>query len=91
MVSLCFLNPDNAPTDEAKNALPSDLGPPPAEVIEKTVVLFHDETTFQANEDQRTFWLRRGQVLCIRSQGAVGSWLEPWIHDVPSADTRRIR
>ena len=35
MVSLGFLNPDNAPTDKAKNAIPSNLGPPPAEVIEK--------------------------------------------------------
>ena len=69
MVSLGFLNPDNAPTDEAKNALPSDLGPPPVEFIEKTVVLFHDET-FQANEDQPTLWAEKGRsVMCLKSRG----------------------
>ena len=70
MVSLGFLNPDNAPTDEAKNALPSDLSPPSAEVIEKTVVLFHDETTFQANEDQPTLWAEKGtSVMRPKSRG----------------------
>ena len=70
MVSLGFLNPDNAPTDEAKNTLPSDLGPPPAEVIEKTVVLFHDETTFQANEDKLTLWAeKRTSVMRPKSRG----------------------
>ena len=60
MVCLGFLNPDNAPTEEAKIALPSDLHAPPTEVIEKTIVLFHDETTFQANEDQPTLWAEKG-------------------------------
>ena len=85
MVSLGFLNPDNAPTDEAKNALPSDLGPPPAEVIEKTVVLFHDETTFQAIKSQPTIWAEKGDK-CYASE-VKGLWdhgfrfhqREPWI------------
>ena len=71
-MSLGFLNPDNAPTDEAKNAQPSDLGPPPAEVIEKTVVLFHDETTFQANVNQPTHWAEKGtRVMRPKSSGCV--------------------
>ena len=65
MVSLGFLNPDNAPTDEAKNALPSDVGPPLAEVIEKTVVLFLDETRFKQSKTNLHSGLRRGQVLCV--------------------------
>ena len=70
MVSLGFLNPDNTPTDEAKNALPLDLSPPSAEVIEQTVVLFHDETTFQANEDQPTLWAEKGtSVMRPKSRG----------------------
>ena len=44
-----FLNASNAPTEEAKVALPADLHTPPPEVTDKTVILFHDETTFQAN------------------------------------------
>ena len=70
MVSLGFLNTDNAPTGEVKNALLFDLGPPPAEVIEKTVVLFHDETTFQANKDQPTLCAEKGtSVMHPKSRG----------------------
>lgn len=60
MVGLGFLNLDNAPTDEAKNALPSDLESPSSEVIDKTVIIFHDESTFQANDDQPTLWAEKG-------------------------------
>ena len=44
---------DNAPTEEAKQALPADL-PCPTGNIDKNVVIFHDEPTFQANDDQPT-------------------------------------
>ena len=68
-MSLGFLNPDNTPTDKAKNVLPSNLSPPPAEVIGKIVVLFHDET-FQANEDQPTLWTEKGtSVMRPKSRG----------------------
>ena len=49
MDALGFLNRDNAPTDEACEALPVDLETAPPGVLEKTVVLFHDEFTFQTN------------------------------------------
>ena len=55
MVALGFLNRDNAPTDEARNALPIDLECSSQEVMNKTVILFHDESTFQCNDDQPTF------------------------------------
>ena len=51
MVGLGFLN---RPTPEAKLALPEDLETPRAAVLEKTIVLFHDESTFQANDFERT-------------------------------------
>ena len=63
MVGLVFLNPENAPTEEAKNALPVDLHSPPREIIDKTVVLFHDESTFQANDDQSTLWAEKGTTV----------------------------
>lgn len=63
MVSLGFLNSANAPTEEARSALPSDLECPPQSVIEKTVVFFHDESTFQCNDDQTTFWGMEGTYL----------------------------
>ena len=42
MVSLGFLNESCAPTDEAKKALPSDIHGPTPEIVNKTMVLFHD-------------------------------------------------
>lgn len=60
MVAMGFLHESNAPTEEAKNALPTDLDPPQPEVMEKTVFLFHDETTFQANDDQPSLWAMKG-------------------------------
>lgn len=38
---------DNAPTEDARSSLPNDLVCPPDEVVQKTIVLFHNETTFQ--------------------------------------------
>ena len=71
MVALGFLNEHNAPTEEAKNALPADLECPRLEVLEKTVVLFHDESTFQANDDQPTLWATKGSsVMRPKSKGS---------------------
>lgn len=71
MVSLGFLNANNAPTDEAKAALPTDIHCPAEDVLNKTVLLFHDETTFQANEDQPTVWAPKGtKVIRPKSKGS---------------------
>jgi len=71
MVALGFLNRDNAPTDEARDALPADLEIPQLGVLAKTVVLFHDESTFQANEDQPTVWAMPGtSVMRPKSRGS---------------------
>ena len=56
MVTLGFINKDNVPTIEAAQCLPSDLECPPTAILDKTVVIFHDESIFSANEDQRTQW-----------------------------------
>jgi len=53
MVGLGFLNPSNSPTQEAAQTLPVDLGTPTADKIEKTIVLFHDESTFQVCDFER--------------------------------------
>ena len=66
MVSLGFLNASNAPTAEARNVLPDDLVCP-----SPTVLDFHDETTFQANDDQPTFWGTKGtHIMRPKSKGA---------------------
>ena len=59
MVGLGFLSKDNAPTEDAKKALPADI-PAPTGNVDKTVVIFHDESTFQANDDQPTLWAEKG-------------------------------
>lgn len=63
MVSLGFLNESCAPTEEARRTLPSDISGPSSEIAKKTVVLFHDESTFQANEDQPTLWAEKGTTV----------------------------
>ena len=71
LAALGFLNSENAPTEEAKNALPSDLVCPFQDVIEKMVVFFHNESTFQSNEDQPTFWGTKGtHILQPKAKGS---------------------
>ena len=54
VIEVGFLHPDQAPTPEAQRAFPCDVPLPSSEVREKTVVIFHDESTFNANDDQST-------------------------------------
>jgi len=71
MVKIGFLHFTNAPTEEARQALPEDVDPPILETREKTVVFFHDETTFQSNEDQPVQWGLKGmKVMKPKSKGA---------------------
>ena len=49
-----------------------DLECPPDEQIAKTVVIFHDESTFQANDDQTTFWGAKDMtILRPKSNGGI--------------------
>ena len=81
MVSLGFLNESCAPTEEAKNALPADLHCPPPEVAEKTVVLFHDDSTFQANEDQPTLWAEKGTTVMRPKSKVSGIMVSDFIDE----------
>ena len=44
MVGIGFLHPTNAPTEEAKSALPKEIIQTSQDKMDKTVILFHDET-----------------------------------------------
>ena len=69
MVALGFLT--NAPTEETKNALPNDLECPSDEQIENTIILFHDESTFQANDHERKqLGIKDDHILVPKSEGA---------------------
>lgn len=46
MVKIGFLHFTNAPTEETQKALPDDIDPPTLDRRSKTVIFFHDETTF---------------------------------------------
>jgi hypothetical protein len=56
MVKTGFLYLTNALTEEALKALPIDINPPTLDRRSRTVVFFHDESTFQSNEDQTLQW-----------------------------------
>ena len=71
LCALGFLNETNAPTPECAESLPKDLESLSEERIAKTVVLFHDESTFQANDDQLKFWGTKDMIfLRPKSKGA---------------------
>ena len=53
MTKIGFLHLSNAPTEGAMRALP-DVDAPTSERRSKTVLFFHDESTFMSNEDQTT-------------------------------------
>ena len=64
MVTQGFINKDNAPTIEAAQCLPSDLECHPTAILDKTVVIIHDESIFSAKHS--------GVVLtCIRLNQSV--------------------
>ncbi len=71
MVRIGFLHPEHAPTPEAARAFPSNLPLASLETRQKTVVLFHDESTFHVNEDQNFAWGQKGEhMLRPKSKGS---------------------
>lgn len=71
MVKLGFVNLLNAPTDDACKAIPIDIEPPDAQRRDKTVFFFHDESTFNSNDDQNLKWGMKGEkIMKKKSRGA---------------------
>ena len=71
LVQIGFLHPDQVPTPEAAIAFPSDVPLASTETREKSVFFFHDESTFNSNEDQPTQWGEKGRhVLRPNSKGS---------------------
>ena len=68
MTEIGFLNHSNAPSEEQAALLPSIASPPD---IDHTIIFFHDESTFSANDDERTMWSDGTmQVLKPKGRGA---------------------
>ena len=71
MKKIGFLHFTNAPTEDTIKALPQDFDPPTNDRRSKTVVFFHDESTFMSNEDQSTQWGLKGEkMMKPKSKGA---------------------
>ena len=63
-----FLTKDGAPNDEAKNAFPDDIE---SERRQKNIFIFHDETTFNANDDEGLQWgIPDSQLIRPKSRGS---------------------
>ena len=52
LVAAGFLTKEGAPCDDVKEAFPSDIEEPPPDCREKNIFIFHDESTFNANDDE---------------------------------------
>ena len=81
MVSLGFLNKENAPTPEAAQALPSDLEAPASDQINKTIIFFHDESTFQACDYERTQWGKRDDHMLVPKSKGAGIMVSDFISE----------
>ena len=67
-----FLSTESAPGLEAHSAFPSDIDPPsPEHRGKKNLFIFHDETTFNANDDESLQWgTPENQIICRKSHGS---------------------
>ena len=64
---------------DAADSLPSDLDCPSDDQIAKTVVIFHDESTFQANDDQTKFLGAKDMVFLRPKSRGVGIMVSDFI------------
>ena len=72
MTEYGFLRPDNAPMEEAAQALPADIPHMSKEEGEKHIVWFHDESAYNTTEDTPTLWGEKGK-LPIKPKGRGSS------------------
>lgn len=71
MISVGFLHPSQAPTPDSQRAFPSNVPLASEEARSKLVVIFHDESTFHANDDQTVQWGVKGEgMLRPKSKGS---------------------
>ena len=79
MCKIGFLHPDEAPTPTAQSAFPQDIALASSEQRQKTIVIFHDETTFNANECQTTQWGRKGEFMIMPKSKGSGIMISDFI------------
>ena len=70
MVANGFPNRNNIPIPSIESAFSSDLESPPDKIIQK-LIIFHDESTSQANDEENWMWGEHGQ--CVLKPKSCGS------------------
>ena len=65
-----FLTPELAPSDEAKEAFPTDIDPPTLPRRQKNIFIFHDESTFNANDELLQWGTPESQIIRPKSKGS---------------------
>ncbi len=75
---LRFVNLLNAPTDESRSAIPTDIEPQTADKREKTVFLFHDESIFHSNDLK---WGIKGEKIMKGKSKGAGIMVSDFIHE----------
>ena len=90
MVELGFLHPDQAPTPEAAAAFPTDVPLPSTETRNRTVVFFHDESTFLVNDDQRWLWGTKGEFMIPPKSKGSGIMVSDFVEQGWLLDKRQV-
>ena len=80
MVETGFLHPIEAPTPQAAS-FPSTVPLPPADVRDKTVIIFNDELTFQVNEDQTIMWGEKGENMLRPKSKGLGIMVSDFVNE----------
>ena len=71
MIASGFLTKESAPSEEVKEAFPDDIESPPLARREKNIFIFHDESTFNANDDESLQWGQYdSQIIRPKSRGS---------------------
>ena len=70
------------PTESSQQAIPKDIDPPTIERRSKTVMFFHDESTFNANEDQYIMWGTKGQKMIKPKSRGAGIMVSDFIDEI---------
>ena len=81
LVKLGILNLLNAPTDESRAAIPTDIEPPTADKRAKTVFIFHDESTLHSNDHQSLKWGVKGEKIMKKKGKGAGIIVSDFIDD----------
>ena len=89
MTECGFLRPDNAPTEEAAQALPTDVPHMTKEEGEKYIVWWHDESAYNTSEDTPILWGEKGKVpIKLKGKGSSRRRMATW-HSVTSNTSSR--